>query len=60
MNGKEVDTAYALRENDCIEHHALRRENPVISAPVQIVHEDDSFLVVDKPSSLPVSKAHVD
>ena len=55
VNGKGVDTAYALKENDCIEHHARRRESPVIHAPVQVVYEDECFLVVDKPSSLPVS-----
>ena len=31
-----------------------RHEPPVIDAPIRIVHEDENYIVIDKPGSIPV------
>lgn len=41
--------------NDIIEHETIRRENPVYNFPIEIVHEDDQLLIINKPPSIPVT-----
>ena len=36
--------------SSCVHRH----EVPVAATPITIVHEDEDFLVVNKPSSIPV------
>lgn len=35
-----------------IEHNTTRIEPPVLDLPIEIVHEDDQFVVVSKPPSM--------
>ena len=35
-------------------HNAIRIERPVYNAPILVMFEDDNFVVVDKPPSIPV------
>ncbi len=37
----------------------FRHEIPVTNAPLKIIHSDDDVLVLDKPSSIPVSIWHL-
>jgi 23S rRNA-/tRNA-specific pseudouridylate synthase len=39
---------------DHITHIAIRDETPVLSLPIEILFEDDLFIVVNKPSSMTV------
>ncbi len=43
------------RNNDCIEHEAIRIEPPIYNAELDIVYEDTDFLVINKPPSVPVT-----
>ncbi|XP_009669126.2 pseudouridylate synthase RPUSD2 [Struthio camelus] len=48
----DLDTV--LKNNDFLRNTVHRHEPPVTAQPIQILVEDDSVVVVDKPSSLPV------
>ena len=54
INGKATSEDYILKDNDFITHLTIRKENPIIFKKIEIVFEDDDYLVVDKPSSWPV------
>jgi len=54
VNDKKVSKDYRIENNDFIRHTVHRHELPVSDAKIQIVHEDDDVLVVNKPSSMPV------
>ena len=54
INNKKVTNDYILKDNDFLTHLTIRKENPIISKKLEIVFEDDNYLVVDKPSSWPV------
>lgn len=41
--------------NDMIEHETIRKEPPVYSLPIEIIHEDDNLLIINKPPSIPVN-----
>jgi len=54
VNKKIVDLQYKLRGTDRIVHEVLRQETPVLEELPTILHEDENFIAVNKPSSLPV------
>ena len=54
INNKKVTNDYILKDNDFLTHLTIRKENPIISKKLEIVFEDENYLVVDKPSSWPV------
>ena len=54
VNGKKVSTEYQIKNGDAIIHHKIRTETPVFNTPIEIIHEDDSLIVVNKPPSMPV------
>lgn len=43
-----------VKNGDLISHRCHRHEPPVSSRDIKIVHEDDSLVVIDKPSGIPV------
>ena len=43
-----------MDHSDQIQHYAERLESPIIDCEIKIIHEDDQFLIVDKPPSMPV------
>ncbi|KAL2316416.1 Pseudouridine synthase [Schizosaccharomyces pombe] len=47
-----VDTV--IENGYIVSHHAHRHEPPVSDQPVGIVHEDESYVVIDKPAGVPV------
>ena len=54
VNCEPVDPDYVIKDDDVISHLFHRHENDVLDLKVDIVFENDDFLVVDKPSSWPV------
>ena len=54
INGGQVDEDYILQSADFISHTTTRRENPIIDVKLDIIHDDENFLAVDKPSSWPI------
>jgi RluA family pseudouridine synthase len=54
ISGKKVPIDYIIRNGECIIHKTIRQEPPVLATEIEIIHEDDQMLVVNKPSSMPV------
>ena len=54
VNNKKVELDYILKMNDKIEHKAEKREPGVFDFKLVKVYEDDDYLVIDKPPSIPV------
>lgn len=54
INGKIVSPDYRIKNGDDMQSKIHRHEMPVLAQEIKIVHEDDEFLVIDKPPSLPV------
>lgn len=54
INGGQVDEDYTIKSADFISHTTTRRENPIIDVKLDIIHDDENFLAVDKPSSWPI------
>ncbi|CAD8104915.1 unnamed protein product [Paramecium primaurelia] len=52
INGVKVSPEYKLEHGMQIEHATTRVEPPILDLPVDIVYEDDSFVVVSKPPSM--------
>ncbi|CAD8210485.1 unnamed protein product [Paramecium octaurelia] len=52
VNGVRVSPEYKLEHGMQIEHATTRVEPPILDLPVDIVFEDDSFVVVSKPPSM--------
>jgi RluA family pseudouridine synthase len=52
VNGKASSPDYVLKKNDMVSYTVVLREPPVDSS-IEIIHEEDSFLVACKPGNLP-------
>ena len=51
INEKPTCEDYLLKDNDFLTHLTIRKENPIIFKKLEIIFEDENYLVVDKPSS---------
>ena len=56
VNGRAVQLSTVINHNDLICHRVHRHEPPVTCLPIQLIHEDSRVVVVNKPSSIPVSE----
>merc|ERR1711892_19121 len=54
VNDKKSSIDYRVQNNDFISHTVHRHELPVTDHRIKILHEDDDWVVVDKPGSIPV------
>ncbi|KAI0984912.1 hypothetical protein GJ496_003143 [Pomphorhynchus laevis] len=54
VNGKIVTGDYYIREHDVITHLVHRHERFVLDRPLKIQNETRDFIVLNKPSSIPV------
>merc|ERR1712142_1279064 len=54
VNGRPTGASYVLRNQDTLSSRVHRHEIPVASTPLTVVHEDEDFVVVNKPSTIPV------
>lgn len=54
VNGRIVSSDYIIKNGDSMQSKIHRHEMPVLAQRIRIIHEDDEYLVIDKPPSLPV------
>jgi len=54
VNDKACSVDYRVQHNDFISHTVHRHELPVCGQKLKIIKEDDDWVVVDKPGSIPV------
>lgn len=57
VNGKAVGPHYVLKNGDLVSHTMHRHEPPVTAEPIQILHEDEDMIVINKPAGVPVHPA---
>jgi len=57
INGNKVGPNYVIKNGDLINHTIHRHEPPVTGDEIQILHEDDDIIVLNKPSGVPVHPA---
>ncbi|KAJ8122702.1 hypothetical protein ONZ43_g1164 [Nemania bipapillata] len=57
VNGKIVAPDYILKNGNLLSHTIHRHEPPVSAASIDILHEDDDMIVINKPSGIPVHPA---
>ena len=55
VNGKPVKPDRIFRSQDFLQSRVHRHEPPVSGEPLEIISEDEDFVVINKPSSIPVS-----
>lgn len=54
VNTDHVDPEYVVKKGDVISHLFHQHENDITDSRVDIIYENEDFVVVDKPSSWPV------
>lgn len=54
VNGEPVPIDYIVDHNDLITHNTTCHENPVSGDAIAVILEDDRFVAVSKPASIPV------
>ena len=54
VNGHIKSLDYKLKNGDRLTHTKHRHEIPVVADPIKILHEDENYLVLDKPCSIPM------
>ena len=54
VNFRPASADTVLRNNDILLNLNHRHENPVIDQDIEIIYEDKSLLVVNKPSTIPI------
>lgn len=54
VNDKTRSLDYVIKNGDRVSHSKHRHEIPVLGDPIKVVHEDEDYLVVDKPCSIPM------
>ncbi|KAI0019274.1 pseudouridine synthase [Xylariomycetidae sp. FL0641] len=57
VNGQQISPDYVLTNGELVSHTVHRHEPPVMDAPIQILHEDEDMIVINKPSGIPVHPA---
>lgn len=53
-NGQIKPLDYKIKNGDRISHTKHRHEIPVLGDRIKIIYDDENFLVVDKPCSIPI------
>jgi RluA family pseudouridine synthase len=54
VDRRMIDFTTLFSSHVCMQHRIHRHEPPVTADPIDILHKDDSIVVIDKPSSIPV------
>eukprot|EP01035_Chromulina_nebulosa_P018326 gene18326-24016_t len=53
VNGRTVDTSYKFKDRDVLSHITHRHE-PVVNGDIEMIEDNDEFILVNKPAQLPV------
>lgn len=54
VNGKTITTDYIVKAGDLTQHSSEPKTEPEINTNIKLIYEDESILVIDKPSPLPM------
>ena len=54
VNNLVVSPEYVMKHSDQIQHYAERLETPILDEEIKIIEDNDEFLILDKPSSMPI------
>lgn len=54
VNGQIKPCDYKLKNGDKLTHTKHRHELPVLADKIKIIHNDENYLVIDKPCSIPI------
>lgn len=57
VNSKKVGPNHVMKNGELVAHICHRHEPPCTADPVQVLHEDDEMIVINKPSGMPVHPA---
>ncbi|XP_072024531.1 uncharacterized protein [Amphiura filiformis] len=57
LNGKTVTPNRVIRNQDFLQSMVHRHEPPVSGEPLDIIAQTEDFIVIDKPSSIPIHPA---
>ncbi|CAK7233851.1 DRAP deaminase [Sporothrix bragantina] len=57
VSEKIVGPDHVLKNGERVSHTLHRHEPPVTAEPVEVIHEDDDMLVINKPAGVPVHPA---
>ena len=59
VNKKHRKPSFRVKSNDTIEFTFLQKEEPPVNRNYSIVHEDESIIIIEKPSNIPVHPAGI-
>lgn len=54
VNSRHVSSSYIVKNGDKITHDQHRHEPSITSEDLDIIHESDDLLVINKPAGIPV------
>jgi tRNA pseudouridine synthase 8/2,5-diamino-6-(5-phospho-D-ribitylamino)-pyrimidin-4(3H)-one deaminase len=54
VNGVIKSPDYVIKNGDRLSHIKHRHEIPVLADKIKVIYEDDDYVVVDKPCSIPI------
>ena len=54
VNNQIASPEYIMKHNDQLQHFAERIETPILDEEIKIVEDNDDFVIVDKPASMPI------
>jgi len=57
IDGKKCKKSQVLKEGQLITHELIRSERRILHKPIEIISEDEDYVVVNKPCSISVHEA---
>ncbi|KAL7623440.1 DRAP deaminase [Parahypoxylon ruwenzoriense] len=57
VNDMPASPDHLLKNGELVSHTIHRHEPPVTADPIQVLHEDEEMIVINKPSGIPVHPA---
>ena len=54
VNGNTVTINYKVKAGDLTQHSSAPKTEPEVNTNIQLIYEDDSIMVINKPSPLPM------
>lgn len=54
VNGQIKEPSYVIKNGDRISHIKHRHEIPVLADCIKVIYEDQDYVVINKPCSIPI------